>query len=65
LPVGDLPDDLPVYPSQALSAWFRQRPQVRMRYVVPVQRDGNTVELHAWYEAHLFPPVQGPQPAPE
>jgi hypothetical protein len=61
----NLPDDLPVYLSQALSGWFRQRPQLRMRCVVPVQRDGNTVEPHAWYEARLFPPVQGPQPAPE
>jgi hypothetical protein len=61
----NLLDDLPVYLSQALSDWFRQRPQVRMRCVVPVHRDGNTVELHAWYEAHLFPPVRGPQPAPE
>jgi hypothetical protein len=33
-----------------------------MRCVVPVQRDGNTVELHAWYEAHLFPAAQRPQP---
>jgi hypothetical protein len=61
----NLPNDLPVYLSQALLAWFRQRPQRQMRCVVPVQRDGNTVELHAWYEAHLFPPVQGPRPAPE
>jgi hypothetical protein len=57
----NLPDDLPVHLPQALSGWFRQRPQLRMRCVVPVQRDGNTVELHAWYEAHLFPPVQEPQ----
>ena len=27
-----------------------------MRCVVPVQRDGNTVELRAWYEA----PFSGP-----
>jgi hypothetical protein len=57
----DLPHDLPVYLSQALSDWFRQRPQLRMRCVVPIQRDGNTVELHAWFEAHVFPALQGPQ----
>jgi hypothetical protein len=22
--------------------------------VVPISKDGNTVELHAWYEQHLF-----------
>jgi hypothetical protein len=58
----NLPDDLPVYLSQALSDWFRQRPHLRMRCVVPVQKDGNTVELHAWYEAHVFPAAQGPRP---
>lgn len=60
--VASVPDDLPVFLSQALSEWFRQRPQLRMRCVVPVQRDGNTVELHAWYDAHLFPAFQGPKP---
>jgi hypothetical protein len=27
-----------------------------MRCVVPIHRDGNTVELHAWYDAHVSPP---------
>lgn len=58
----NLPDDLPVFLSQALADSFRQRPQLRMRCVVPVQRDGNTVELHAWYEAHVFPAAQGSRP---
>jgi hypothetical protein len=58
----NLPDNLPVYLSQALSDWFRQRPHLRLRFIVPIQRDGDTVELHAWYDAHLFPAVQGPRP---
>lgn len=57
----NLPDDLAVYLSSALADWFRQRPQLRMRFVVPISRDGTTVELHAWYEAHVFPPAQGPR----
>ena len=57
-----LPDDLPAYLSQALADWFRQRPHLHLRCVVPIQKDGDTVELHAWYDAHLFPPLQGPQP---
>lgn len=60
--LATVPDDLAVYLSQALSEWFRQRPQLHLRCVVPIQRDGNTVELHAWYDAHLFPALQGPQP---
>jgi hypothetical protein len=31
--------------------------------VVPITRDGNTVELHAWYEQHLFPDIS-PQQQP-
>jgi hypothetical protein len=59
---GNLPDDLPIFLSQALTDWFRQRPHLHLHCVVPIQQDGNTVELHAWYDAHLFPPTQGPRP---
>jgi hypothetical protein len=35
-----------------------------MKCVVPVNRDGTTVELHAWYEVRrLLPTSLGPQPA--
>jgi hypothetical protein len=54
--------NLPVILSQLLTDWFRQRPQLRLRFIVPIQKDGDTVELHAWYEAHVFPP---PQPKPQ
>jgi hypothetical protein len=33
-----------------------------MRQVVPIQRDGNTVELHAWFEQTVFPDLSGQQP---
>ncbi len=58
----NLPDDLPVFLSQALTDWFRKRPQFYLRCVIPVQRDGDTVELHAWYDAHVFAALQGPKP---
>lgn len=58
----EIPEELPLFLSQALTEWFRQRPHLRMRCVVPIARDGSTVELHAWYDAHLFPSFQGPQP---
>jgi hypothetical protein len=59
---GEPPDDLALFLSQSLTEWFRQRPHLRMRCVVPINREGRTVELHAWYDAHLFPLMQGPQP---
>ncbi len=58
---GEPPEDLVVYLSQALTEWFRQRPHLRIRVVVPMTREGMTVELHAWYDAHVFPMIQGPQ----
>jgi len=50
-----VPPDLPAYLSLTLTEWFRQRPQLRMRTVLAVTREGSTVELHAWYELHVFP----------
>jgi hypothetical protein len=50
-----VPENLAVYLSHALTEWFRQRPQLRMRTVLPVIQDGSTVELHAWYDLGVFP----------
>ena len=44
---GDAPPDL------ALVMTAREQ-CLELLDVVPVGRDGETVELHAWYEAHLF-----------
>jgi hypothetical protein len=60
----DLPPDLPVFLSHSLTAWLRQRPQLRLIVVVAVSREGNTVELHAWYEQHVFPDVSPLSPPP-
>jgi hypothetical protein len=60
---SSFPPDLPIFLSHTLTEWFRQRPQYCLRCVVPIQRDGNTVELHAWYDAHVFPPTpEAPHP---
>ena len=56
-----LTDDLPLFLSHTLAEWFRQRRHLRMRCAVPICRDGNTVEIHAWYETHVFEAYQGPQ----
>jgi hypothetical protein len=73
---GDPGIDVAPYLSHALNGWFRERPHLRLRFVLPVTRQGNTVELHAWYEqvwfsdqsplARAIPrtPGSGPGPAP-
>jgi hypothetical protein len=57
-----VPEDLAVFLSHALTEWFRQRPQLRMRAVVPVTRGGSTVELHAWYDLGVLPDLAGQHP---
>jgi len=52
---GPLPPDFALYLSASLSEWFRKMPQRRMRTVVPIQRDGDTVELHCWFDVVLLP----------
>ena len=52
---GHAPPDLPVYLAQVLSDWFRNKPGLRLTSVTPICKDGNTVELYGWYEAHIFP----------
>jgi hypothetical protein len=47
-------DDLGFYLAHRLSVWFREQPHLRLLCVVPIVKDGNTVELHGWYEQHLF-----------
>jgi hypothetical protein len=59
-----LREDLALYLSQTLTELFRQKPHLHMKCVAPINRDGNTVELHAWYEVHVIPPTTlGPQPS--
>jgi len=52
----------PAYLSLALTQFFRERPQLRMRCVVPIQRNGDTVELHAWLDLCIFPDLSGKKP---
>jgi hypothetical protein len=54
-PLAGVPDDLGVALSQALIDWFRQRGQYHLRAVAPVVRNGDTVELHGYYERVVFP----------
>ena len=59
----DAPENVHVFLSQSLAEWFRQRPHLNLRFIVPIIKNGDTIELHAWYDAHLFPSTpQAPQP---
>lgn len=61
-PLANVPDDLAFFLSHALTEWFRQRPQLRLRNIVAVTKGGDTVELHAWYEQVVFPDLSGQRP---
>jgi hypothetical protein len=63
-PLASVPADLPFYLSHTLTEWFRQHPQARLRTVTAISRDGDTVELHAWYELHILPDISGKQANP-
>ncbi|HKB05118.1 MAG TPA: hypothetical protein VKD90_23035 [Gemmataceae bacterium] len=54
---GEPAGELAPFLSHALTAWFRDRPHLRLGVVVPITRDGDTAELHAWYEQIRFPDV--------
>jgi hypothetical protein len=49
-----LPEDLPFYLSHRLANWLREHSHLRLLCVVPIAKDGTTIELHAWYEQHRF-----------
>jgi hypothetical protein len=58
-------EDLGFCLAHRLSVWCRESPHLRLICVVPISRDGNTVELHGWDEQPLFadrsPLAQGQQ----
>jgi hypothetical protein len=50
-------EDLGFYLAHVLSNWFREHPHLQLISIVPIVKDGNTVELHGWYAQHLFPGI--------
>lgn len=52
---GEPTGELGKYLSHGLAEWMRRRPQFRVRFVVPITRDGDTAELHAFYDQVVFP----------
>lgn len=47
---GEPTGELAQFLSATLAGWIQQHPEVRILAVVPINRDGDTVELHAWFE---------------
>jgi hypothetical protein len=60
---GEPTGELAPFLSDTLAAWIRARPHLRLKCIVPITRDGDTVEMHAWYEQTHFP-SSSPQKAP-
>ena len=36
--------------SESLNQWMKNNPQLRVRMIVPITSNGDTAELHAWYD---------------
>ncbi len=51
---GDPTGEVAKLLSESLTEWFCQNPHLRMRIVVPITEDGDTTELHAWYDQFQF-----------
>jgi hypothetical protein len=52
---GEPTGELAKYLSHSLTGWMRDQPHLRVRFIVPVVRDRDTVELHAWYDGEPLP----------
>lgn len=47
---GEPTGELAQFLSPTLAQWMQNNPDRRLLAVVPISRDGDTVELHAWFE---------------
>lgn len=61
---GEPTGELGKFLSHGLTDWMRKRPQLRVRFAVPINSNGDTVEHHVWYDQVLFPDT-GPMANPE
>jgi hypothetical protein len=55
---------LPIYLSYGVTQWFRARPHYRLHCVTAITKNGDTIELHAWYDQHVFAEISGLQSDP-
>jgi hypothetical protein len=61
---GEPTGEVAKFLSHGLTEWMRERPHLRIRFAIPISRDGDTAELHAWYDQVLFPDIS-PMANPE
>lgn len=47
---GEPAGELAKFLSATLGNWMKANPEQRVVAVCPINRDGDTVELHAWFE---------------
>lgn len=47
---GEPTGELAPFLSGTLAQWIEKNPNQRIMAVAPISRDGDTVELHAWFE---------------
>ena len=52
---GEPTGELAVFLSDTLQNWFRQRPHLRLQFIMPITSNGDTSELHAWFDQVQFP----------
>jgi hypothetical protein len=45
------PDMLPYVLSQTLEQWSKSQPNIRIRAALPINKDGNTIGIHVWFDA--------------
>lgn len=54
---GEPTGEVALFLSRTLAAWSRKQPHLRIRFVVPITSNGDTSELHAWYDQTVFSDV--------
>ena len=54
---GEPTGEVAKFLSHAPTHRMRQHPHMRVRMIVPITNNGDTSELHAWYDRVLFPAI--------
>ena len=47
---GEPTGEVAIFLSRSLNTWMKTNPMRRVRMIVPITSNGDTVELHAWYD---------------
>lgn len=47
---GEPTGEVARYLSDSLNAWMKKNPKLKVKHIVPITSNGDTSELHVWYE---------------